>query len=528
MATVTHRIATASTLAGPWTSGAFTPAAGELLVVLVGVTLAATVEPVGLVSSVGLPFVRVGPEIAAKSNSIDKLAVYVAMEPATAVSQTVTFSSTPNGNGCVIFVAGVSGMARFGIPAVRQIGVQHNQAAGATPTITFRQTTLTGNPILGAVFNQTNPAGITPPTSFTEDATGDTGYATPTTGMEYAFRSSGHTATTVVWGSTYISAGCAVALELDTDAVPVLSTVPAVGQAHPARYQLGRWQPEQRQAAAPAGGTVFTINLDGSITPVGSIVKDVGKPVAGSITPTGSVARATSKTLAGLIAPVGTLAKLVAKVVGGTVAPSGSLTQRADKALAGSVTPAGTMTRATSKFLGGATTPVGALAKLVSKPLAGAITPTGTLTTLKVALLNFAGSITPTGTLTRQTLKGLAGTITPSGSLARAVAKLLVGVIAPQGSLERRAFKAFAGAIAPAGSLATQVINFGGAVYALGRAALSDVAAFMVGLGDRFTFGRRVSDDSSLGTGVSDRPTFGRGLSDDTHLGADVTDTPEE
>jgi hypothetical protein len=89
-------------------------------------------------------------------------------------------------------------------------------AAAATPTCVLNSAALTTNALIGAVFNGTNPATMTPRASWTERA--DVGYATPTSGLEVMSRDSGETATSIAWGGTSASAFCASVFELDITA----------------------------------------------------------------------------------------------------------------------------------------------------------------------------------------------------------------------------------------------------------------------------------------------------------------------
>jgi hypothetical protein len=71
------------------------------------------------------------------------------------------------------------------------------------------------------VGNSSSPAGIAKPTSWTEQV--DVGYATPSTGLEYASRNSGFTGTTITWASTSATVWGAISVELDTSAAPTPS-----------------------------------------------------------------------------------------------------------------------------------------------------------------------------------------------------------------------------------------------------------------------------------------------------------------
>ena len=131
------------------------------------------------------------------------------------------FTATQTGStGGGLDVFRVSGMSYAGAAAVRQTAGQSTGTAGTTPAPVLGAAALTGNPLIGAVCNGTSPATMTPRTSWTEAT--DLGYATPTTGMETMYRSSGETGTTQTWGSTSATAFASVVIEL-TAAAPETS-----------------------------------------------------------------------------------------------------------------------------------------------------------------------------------------------------------------------------------------------------------------------------------------------------------------
>jgi hypothetical protein len=216
MATVTHRVATASTTnASSYASGSFTPAAGELLVAFVraGATAAAGT----MTDSQGLGWTKIGE--AAFATSAHRVYCFIANNFAAASAMTVTFDCTGDAaDGAVVFVSGISGMTRTGSLAVKQSKAAANQASGGTPEVIFDAACDTANPTLGCAGNSTNPATLTAPGSWTEQS--DTGYNTPASGAEYVTRDSGFTGTTVTWGSTSGSAFGVFAVELDTSAIP--------------------------------------------------------------------------------------------------------------------------------------------------------------------------------------------------------------------------------------------------------------------------------------------------------------------
>lgn len=216
MAAVTLLSSLFNTSSGTKTTAGATPAVGDLIVIITAHTgNTSTALPS---DSKGGVYEFVGSSVV-KATSADTMRVYIRTTPISSATST-TFSHAPgtsSGGGLLVFK--VTGMTRTGKGAIRvvsgtqQFGKQDNQAA-ATPAPALPASANTNNPTIGAVFNATNPATMTPPTNWTER--GDLGYATPTTGIEGVSRDSGFTGTTVTWGSASGSAFCSVILELDT------------------------------------------------------------------------------------------------------------------------------------------------------------------------------------------------------------------------------------------------------------------------------------------------------------------------
>ena len=140
-----------------------------------------------------------------------------------AASSSTIFTATQTGSsggGMVIYA--VTGMSIVGEGAVRGAGGQSSGGLGTTPapvllrrvgtTYSGAQAALTANVVVGAVANGTSPAALTPPASWTEAPTPDLGYASPTTGLETAFRNSGETNSTITWGGTSATAFAAWSL----------------------------------------------------------------------------------------------------------------------------------------------------------------------------------------------------------------------------------------------------------------------------------------------------------------------------
>lgn len=214
MATCTHKVGTANTAATPATSGAFTPAVGDLLIVFC--IASGTVDNTYTCSSSigGFTFTQITK--ATYAASANRIFAFVANALVTsATSQTVTITAVADqATGTVIFVNSVAGMTKTGLTAIRQSTFQDDQGAGGTPTPVFASACLTGNPTLGTVGNNSNPAGMTTPTGWAEQS--DLGYITPTTGGEYVTRDSGFTGTSVTWGNTSATVFGSIAVELDS------------------------------------------------------------------------------------------------------------------------------------------------------------------------------------------------------------------------------------------------------------------------------------------------------------------------
>ncbi len=226
-AAVTHRVSTATTTAcnTTSTSGAFTPAAGDLLVAFVHAS--DTVAVGSMTDSQNLGWDKIASAL--NKTSLDTTYLFISRGLAAATSMTVTFDCAGDAStGVIIEVASVSSMSRTGAAAAKQTAKSENQASGGTPAATFAASVLTGNPTLGMVGNSTNIAGLTAPTSWSELA--DTGYGVPTTGAEYVSRDSGFTGTTITWGSTSGSAFGVLIVELDTSSLPAAPAVPTLVQ----------------------------------------------------------------------------------------------------------------------------------------------------------------------------------------------------------------------------------------------------------------------------------------------------------
>ena len=150
---------------------------------------------------------------AVKATSADTMKVWVRDNLISSATSTV-FTHAPGtttGGGLVVIDA--QGMDKAGSSAIVKSAIQSNQAANGTPAPVFGSAVNTQNAVIGAVFNASNPAALTPRTNFSELY--DSGYNNPSTGLEVISDNSGETGTTMTWGGTSATAFASVVVELE-------------------------------------------------------------------------------------------------------------------------------------------------------------------------------------------------------------------------------------------------------------------------------------------------------------------------
>lgn len=272
---------------------------------------------------------------AVKASSADRLGLFVRNSPIPAAISTVFTHAPGTSTGGGLAVLKVTGMTRSGSSAVRQSAKQDNQAA-ATPAPVFGSAPLTGNPVIGVLFNATNPATMTPRTNFTERA--DAGYNSPATGLEVMSRDSGETATTQTWGSASASAFCSLVVELDSSLAPISgalaktlgaitgSAAAAVRLAGTLSRTLGGLVGAAASMLQVRGQTSATLGeLTGSAA-AKMVVRGQGAPAFGALSSSSaaklSLAAAVSRALGGLSS--GSAATL--RIVGSAARSLGSMT----------------------------------------------------------------------------------------------------------------------------------------------------------------------------------------------------------
>jgi hypothetical protein len=186
-----------------------TPVVGDLVVIITahsGNTSAAAPTD----SQTGGTYTLVNSAV--KAASADTMRVWVRDNLITSATSTVFTHAPGASTGGGLVVIDLQGMDKAGSSAIVKSAIQSNIASG-TPAPVFASAVDTQNAVIGAVFNASNPAALTPRTNFTELF--DNGYNTPATGLEVISRNSGETGTTMTWGSTSPSAFASVVVELE-------------------------------------------------------------------------------------------------------------------------------------------------------------------------------------------------------------------------------------------------------------------------------------------------------------------------
>jgi hypothetical protein len=216
VSTCTHAATYQDTINGASaTTPGFTPASGDLLVVLAAKSQSSADDSPQITNSDGVTFTQIRQEehTAAQQH---RLAVFVADALSDPISQTVTYNTTiDNANGHFIYVCRVSLMTRTGASAVRQhAGL--SDASASPPETTFAANCLTGNPVFTVICAADAPMTTAVPTDFTSFENQD--YLVPTQGMQYGVVNSGYTIDTVTWASDPVSTYTMISLELDTSA----------------------------------------------------------------------------------------------------------------------------------------------------------------------------------------------------------------------------------------------------------------------------------------------------------------------
>lgn len=235
MAAVTAGSAIGNTVAlNSYNGTAFTPAVGDLLVVVVnGTGVAGTTWSVTDNNASGT-YTEITAARNVKAASADFMGVWVRTATIASAAST-TVAATTSGTaptGAIVTALRVSGMTQTGASAVRSTGKQDNVAAGVAPAPVLNQTPLTTNPIITGVHNAQNPAVVTVRAGYTSRSSA--GYNTPATGSTTHSIDSGESSATITYGGNASGTSFgSFAIELDTSSggatpAPVLVMAPPV------------------------------------------------------------------------------------------------------------------------------------------------------------------------------------------------------------------------------------------------------------------------------------------------------------
>lgn len=190
-----------------------TPAVGDLIIIITANSGSTTTTAAPTDNNAGGGGTYTLINTAVKATSADTMQVWVRNNLITSATSTVFTQAPGTTTGGGLVVIDCQGGDKAGSSAVVKSAIQSNQAAGGTPAPVFASAVSSINAVIGAVFNASNPATITPRTNFTELY--DSGYNTPATGLEVMSRNSGETGTTMTWGSTSATAYASLVIEVD-------------------------------------------------------------------------------------------------------------------------------------------------------------------------------------------------------------------------------------------------------------------------------------------------------------------------
>jgi hypothetical protein len=196
------------------TTSSFTPATGDLLIAIGGVTGQASGGTFS--DSQGLGWTQVGTAL--KNSSADTLVIAVANTLAANSSMTVTFTpaGSPTSTSCAVRVLLASGITRTGLSAILQSGFASNASSGTIPSAALPAAATTSNPCFVAGYGGSGFASSV--TGWT--ARGGNIPTNPPVSVSRAYSiDSGFTDTTAPWITTVSGSYCDAIVELDASAV---------------------------------------------------------------------------------------------------------------------------------------------------------------------------------------------------------------------------------------------------------------------------------------------------------------------
>jgi len=190
-------MSTSTSNTNQYTGTAGTPAAGDILIGLVGITANVTS---GTMTGAWTWYTL--KELSYNSGA-DSVHVFWAKATAATATTPVYTTASGNGSSCEIYVLRVTGSAGGGCPCIRQISTAIGTSAN--PAVVMFGAINTNNGCIGLIAeNGDSSAVFTAPSSWAENAEAGTGTA-PRHSTEVASRASGETGTSVAWTWTNTS-----------------------------------------------------------------------------------------------------------------------------------------------------------------------------------------------------------------------------------------------------------------------------------------------------------------------------------
>lgn len=184
-----------------------TPDVGDLIVIIAAHNTTGQPAPTdnnssGTYTSLQTAF---GQDFASQFN------VYVRTALIGSASSTVFTHAPGASGGGGLAVLKVTGAQVAGASAVRQVATE-STTFGTTPAPVMASAVLTSSAVIGALFNGSNPAGVIERSIYTELL--DTGWNTPSSGIEVMAVNGGETGTVLSWGGSSASTFGDIVIEL--------------------------------------------------------------------------------------------------------------------------------------------------------------------------------------------------------------------------------------------------------------------------------------------------------------------------
>ncbi len=197
---------------------AFTPVAGDLLVVVSSFSATTDNTLACTESAGGGTYTQVAMKEWNGTGSRMFVHIRDALIGASPVSRQIRLDLPADAaTGCVAVVLRVTGMTKAGLTAMLQSAVAKNSAS--VPGITFGAACQTGNPVLCFyATSSANPPATTLPGSPFNSSFHSGGYSTPTNGGQVLKSDSGFTGTSITYGASDASAWGIIGIELDSSA----------------------------------------------------------------------------------------------------------------------------------------------------------------------------------------------------------------------------------------------------------------------------------------------------------------------